>query len=429
MKARSILPLLLALGTALFLSAQAGEYQVRTADGQTLQGEYLGTEDGVVKLRTKYGVQQVPFKDVLAMTQVVAAPKPAPAEEPADKEPAAEQPAAEKEAAPPPPPKTRKRKPKEKAKAEEPAPEAAAENEAVPPPAPPKAAKPGATEGGKEEAPPPPPAFAEPKMPDPVALAKARAAEAEAEDPRPQPRTAERQAIERALNNFMYSNQTNRGKIIRLLQGYGRMADQYIACAFTNPGQIDMRVEILEVLAVPGNALSTPVFAEVHRAALASMEQTAAGPEVPPPDYLSKQDRNQPLTRSDFVKVAASNVLDLEGYMSTAGGPFSTLFLLDVYRKRYTSDKTEQSLLGVVRDRTRLAAAAADAGRTRSEWTKAYRVSAIELALPMLFKDDSALQTLAQGLLTKLLPSTHPKWTAPEEDWVKWWEKTREKIK
>ena len=93
MKQRSILRLFLALGTMLLLRAQAGEYQVRTADGQTLQGEYLGTEDGVVKLRTKYGVQQIPFKDVLAMTQVVAAPKPAPAEQPADKEPAAEQPA------------------------------------------------------------------------------------------------------------------------------------------------------------------------------------------------------------------------------------------------------------------------------------------------------------------------------------------------
>lgn len=53
----------------------------------------------------------------------------------------------------------------------------------------------------------------------------------------------------------------------------------------------------------------------------------------------------------------------------------------------------------------------------------------IELTLPMLFRDNDALHALAQELLKKLLPATHPKWTASEDDWVTWWEKAREKIK
>jgi len=396
MNLQSILRLFLALGFALLCSARAAEYQVRTADGQTLQGEYLGLEDGIIKLRTKYGEVKIASKDVLTMTAVAAAPKPAPADQPA------EEPAAEKGIPAPPPP---------------------------PPAPPPKAPRPAPKESAKPEPPPepeaPPQAFPEPRMPDPVALANARAAQ----DAPPEPSKAESQEIFRALRNFADTNQVNRGKIIRLLQSYGRMADPYIASAYTNPEEIGVRVDFLQALAVPGRALTTPVFADAHRTALAAMEQADAGQAPPPPEYLSKQDRGEPQTRSELLRSAASNVVDLEGYMSTAGGPFNTLFLLDVYRRRYTSDKTPQQLLGVPRDRTRLAAAAADAGRAKSAWTRDDRVGVIELALPMLFRDNDALRALAQELLKKLLPASHPKWTASEDDWVTWWEKAREKIK
>ena len=110
----SLLSLLLALGMVLLLSAQAAEYEVRTADGQTIQGEYLGLEDGVVKLRTKYGVLQVASKDVVTMN--VVPPKPATADEQA----AGEPPAAPKEAAAAPPAAPAEKKAKD-AKAEPPA--------------------------------------------------------------------------------------------------------------------------------------------------------------------------------------------------------------------------------------------------------------------------------------------------------------------
>jgi len=408
MNPHSLLSLLLALGMGLILRAQAGEYEIHTADGQTLQGEYLGMEDGVVKLRTKYGVLQVAAKDVVTMTAVVAAPKPAPADQAAGDQPAAEKPAGEQPVA-------------EKPVAEKPA------GPSRPPPPP---AKPEPKEGAKAEhpdqPPPPPLAFPEPRMPDPVALANARAA---LEPAPPEPSKKERQDIFRAMRDFADTNAGNRKKFIRILQSYGRMAEPFIASAYTDPAELNERVDFLEALAVPGRTLSTPVFAAAHRQALAALDQAANSGQQMPPAYASMFDRDRPPTRGELMKLAAANVLDLEGFMSTAGGPFNTLFLLDLYRKRYTSDKTDPLLLGLARDRTRLAAAAADGGRSRSSWNADERLGVIELALPMLFKDDDAITTLAQSLLAKLLPTGHPKWDADEEAWVEWWKKAKGKIK
>jgi len=392
MNRNGLFSLLLVLGLPLFLRAPAGEYEIHTADGQTLQGEYLGMEDGVVKLKTKFGVLQINSKDVVTMT--AAPPKAAPAEQPAGDQPAAEKPAPEKEAAPPPPPA--------------------------------KAAKPEAKESAKAEPPEkpaaPPRTFPEPKMPDPVALATTSAALA----PPPEPSKQEYLQMDRAVSNFADTNTGSRKRSVRMLQSFGRMAEPFIEGAYNNPAELNVRVDLLEALAVPGRALTTPIFAKAHAQALAALSQAGSGPP-PAPDPFAKGDR--PMTRSELMQLALSNVLDLEGYMSTAGGPYNTLFLLDTYRKRYSSDKTETLLLGLARDRARLAAAAADAGRSRSAWDTEDRIRVIELALPMLFKDNRDLQALSQALLTKLLPASHPKWTADEEDWVDWWEKARDKIK
>ena len=380
----------LLFGLLLQPAARAAEMQVKTVDGQTVQGEYLGTDNGIIKLRSKFGVLEIAAKDVVSMKEVAVGKRVAPAQP----------------------------EPKEEDKKEE----------AATPPAPPPEPEPAAP------APNPAPAsapahpartFPEPRLPDVVALANARAARF----PVPEADKNARQEIFRALRNFPDTNAGARRKIVRTLQDYGRMAEPFIAPAFPSPAEIYERVDILEALAVPGRTFSTPMFAETHKVALAAMDQTDTGPPPMPPEYISRRDRDRPMLRSDLLKLAAANVLDIEGYASTAGGPFNALFLLDIYKKRYTSEKTSPLLLSVARDRTRLAATAADANRSRSSWTRDDKVMLDELALPLLFKDNDDLAVLAKDFLTRLLPSGHPKWDAPQDDWVTWWEKAKEKMR
>jgi hypothetical protein len=191
------------------------------------------------------------------------------------------------------------------------------------------------------------------------------------------------------------------------------------------PMDLSVRVLLLESLAVPGRYLTTPVFSRAHSQALSEFNQTS-NTTPPPPDPFNKV---RPLSREDLKQIALVNVLSIEEYISTAGGPYNTLFLLDLYRKRYTSEKTDPLLLGLARDRKLLAEAADDAARNRSGWDRDSRVGVIELALPMLFKGDETLASLVQPLLVKLLPTTHPKWKADEETWVEWWRKAEPKIK
>lgn len=286
-----------------------------------------------------------------------------------------------------------------------------------------------AGEGTKDEqAPAPPPAppatFPEPRAPDPIALANALAARS----PPPEPDKNARQEIFRVLRNFADTNDAGRRKTLRTLQDYGRMAEPFIAAAYTDPADFDYRVSILAALAVPGRPLTTPCFAGAHRTALAQFSQAGAAAPPRQSTYVSKRDRERPASRGELLQLAAANVFDLEGYMSVAGGPFNALYLLDVYKQRYSSDKTEPLLMGLPRDRARLAATAADVGRSRSSWTTADRIGLAELTLPLLFKDNDDLQSLAKDLLKKLLPSGYPKWDAPQEDWVEWWGKARPKL-
>jgi hypothetical protein len=402
MSPRSLLYLIACVvaGLVLPLAAHAAEYQVKTAGGETVQGEYLGTENGAVKLRGKYGVLQIAVKDIVSMKEIAAAAKPAPA--------AAEAPE-EKEAPPDTPVK-------------------AAADTVVKPPAPPPEPPPKAaskTAPAQAQAPSAPGlTFPDVRAPDPVALATARAINF----PAPEPTKSERQEIDRCMRNFADTNTAGRMKIIRTLQSYGRMVDPFVVAMFVAPEELSARVGLLQSLAVSGRPFTTPVFAEAYRTALASMQQVENGPAQLPPAYLSKRDRDRPMGRSELLKLAADNVLAIEGYASTAGGPFNALFLLDIYRKRYTSDQTQPLLLSPARDRARLAATAADASRTRSSWTKDDRIALAEVTFPLLFRDGD-LQLFAKDFLTKLLPTGHPKWDADQGDWVEWWEKAKEKLR
>src|SRR6185369_1375509 len=108
------------------------------------------------------------------------------------------------------------------------------------------------------------------------------------------------------------------------------------------------------------------------------------------------------------------NILAVEGYASVAGGPFNSLFLLDVYKRRYTAESIDPLLNDIARDRTRLGNAAGDVKGSRSVWTLDDRLMLIEQLLPLLFVDNEELNTLPRDLLKKLLPSGYPKWDAPQ---------------
>jgi hypothetical protein len=70
---------LLALFTACMAAglARASDVQIKTADGETIQGEFLGTQDGVIKVRSKYGEVSIPAKDVITMIKAPDAAAPA----------------------------------------------------------------------------------------------------------------------------------------------------------------------------------------------------------------------------------------------------------------------------------------------------------------------------------------------------------------
>jgi hypothetical protein len=346
----------------------AGEFQLRTNDGQVVRGEYLGTDGGVVKLRTRYGVLQIASKDVQSMTAVEDAAPPAP----------------------------RVGEPKADAPAE------------------------------PEPPPPPPPPLTFPEVPEPNfrQLEAARMKEVSV----PEPDKNQRQEIIRLVRNFSGTNPTNKRATVRTLQDYGPVAYSFIASAYTYPGDFDVRIGLLEALAVPGRPFTATILANAHRDAFDVGRSIAGGPPPVPPPYVSKRDRDRPQTRDDLLAYAARNILDIEQYASTAGGPFNCLFLLNVYRDRYTAEKQDVLLMDIARDRARLAATAADASRSRSSWQPADRVTVAELVLPWLFRGNEDQAALAKDLLKKLLPTGYPKWDAPEDDWVKWWEKAREKM-
>ncbi len=374
--------LALAVFTALRLAAATTEYQVSTTDGQVVRGEYLGTEREQVRLRTQFGIVQIPQAKVQSMNRVGPAGATG-AEAPA---PDAERPRP-KDAPPPPPTDTPRTKD---------APAPAAEK--------PKDLK-----------------FREPPKPD---LAELVALRSDVRPP-PEPSKAERQEIFRLIRNFAETNPTFRKRSIKTLQGYGRTVYPFIAPAYTAPQDLPLRIELLEVLSGPGNALAASIFSDAHRQAQAAMDSTAANPPPPPPQYETQRDRQRPIMRAEYVRMAADDVLRVEGYASTAGGPFNALFLLDTYRKRYGGHQTEPLLSNLRRDVLRLGAAGADAKRANSAWTPADKIMLAEMLLPLLFNANDDLKDLPKELLKKILPTGHPKWDDSETDWVEWFEDVR----
>ena len=71
------LALLAALALGSLTAAVAADVQIKTADGETIQGEFLGTQDGVIKVRSKYGEISIPTKDVITMIKAPTANAPA----------------------------------------------------------------------------------------------------------------------------------------------------------------------------------------------------------------------------------------------------------------------------------------------------------------------------------------------------------------
>ncbi|HYG78017.1 MAG TPA: hypothetical protein VEK08_23630 [Planctomycetota bacterium] len=334
--------------------AFSAEFQVKTLDGQTVQGEYLGTEKEVVKLRSKYGVVQIPSRDIASLVRLNADGKRA---DGGDKDRGDPQARAEK------------------------------------------------------------PLFPEPRKPDIPFLVAARSERFTV----PEPDKNERQELFRLVRNFADSNDTSRRKIIRSLQDYGRMAYPFIAASYTEPFDIQVRVDLMQALVVPNSPFAASILYEAHRDAERALTRVITAPPQLPPDYLTRRDREQPVDPVDGIRLAAQNVLRLEGYASVAGGPFNALFLLEVYRERYGAEKVEPLLIDLSRDRTRLANTAGDLKSSKSVWTLEDRRQLIEALIPLLFSDNGDLQILPRDLLKKLLPSGAPKWEASEEEWARWW--------
>jgi hypothetical protein len=351
MSLRLLLALLLACAAA---RVAASDIQIKTSDGQTVQGEHLGTKDGMVKLKTAYGIVSIPEKNVVTITAAKASER----------------------------------------------------------------SEPGIAEQAAVR-------FAEQKFPSLASLVARRLGD----QVEPDYRKDERQELIRMMRNYASSVDSSRAKIVRRLKDYGTAADPFIDSAYTTVNELPEKTDLLQAAAVPGRNLSVMLFVHSHDVAKSYMQQISDSPLPPPPDYLTKRERENPRVKGDLLRTAANYVLTIEGYAATAGGPFNALFLIDTYRQRYTSDKEDPLLINAGRDRSRLASTANDIGRSRgSSWTPQDRVLLAEQVFPWLFRDNDELKSIGQEFLKKILPSDHPKWDATEDEWVRWWQDAREKI-
>src|SRR5258706_15909158 len=69
-------PFLLAGLIALCAGVRAADLQGKTIDGQVIQGEYLGTENNFLRLKTVYCTVSIPAKDIVTLTAVSIQEKP-----------------------------------------------------------------------------------------------------------------------------------------------------------------------------------------------------------------------------------------------------------------------------------------------------------------------------------------------------------------
>jgi len=340
----------------------AAEFQIKTLDGQTVQGEYLGTDKEIVRLRSRYGLIQIPSKDIASLIRL--SPDGKRVEQADDK--------------------------KDAASAAEPAKSL----------------------------------FQDSKKPDIGFLVAARSERLAV----PEPDKNSRQELFRLVRNYADSTEASRRRIIRSLQDYGRTAYPFIAGAYTEPFDFQVRVDLMQALAVPNNPFAASILNEVHRDAERALHRAASLPPLLPPDYLTKRERDNPADPQDYLRLHAQNMLRIEGYAAVAGGPFNALFLFDVYRTRYGGDNVDALLMDVSRDRTRLANTAGDLKSSKSAWTLEDRRQLIDALLPLLFKENEDLNRVPRDLLKKLLPSNAPKWEASEKEWFDWWSVAKSKL-
>jgi hypothetical protein len=374
-------------GALLILGAlSAADVQVRTTDGQTLQGEYLSTEDGLVRLRTRYGIVQIPSKDIVTLS-AAQGPVPIAPIDPVDP------------AGP------------------------------VGPDAP--------VAGGLQN-----PnigtgsrniktiddvaalSFPPVKRPDIKALLAARAGNTFLQ----QPNKSDRQELNRLARNFGDSSNRSRDAIVRDLRGYGTLAYPFIAGNYTHPTEVFIRAELLHALAVPGRPLSAGIFSDALQAADAVYDATIKTPPPPPPEYLSKRDRERFASGVSAAEQTAAMVLDIEQSASIAGGPLNAMLLLERYESRYDAPLSDALLWNAARDRERLGATANDAAKPRGTWSGADKILLAEQAFPLLFRADDNQKVLPRDLLKKILPSGYPKWDAAEYEWVEWWTGAKKKL-
>lgn len=343
--------------TLSLTAAFASEVQLRTNDGQTIQGEYLGTEDGIVKIRSKYGVLSVPTKDVLSLG---------------------------------------------------------------------KAPDPGAQSSGK-------PAVVDantapeqlfPTIPDKniTALMATRA------PPAPEPTRAERTVLSIAVQNLKNSPPNLDAKYLAQLRQYGAKAYPFVASAYTDPLDLDVRVHMVSALAESDSPYTAGIFADTHATAWEVFNHALVEPPAPA-DNLIHVERVVVVGKREDLKTLAGQLLSIEAFASQAGGPFNTLFLFQIFKKRYAAE-SNPLLCDAKRDAGFLLVAAGDANNADSAWTGADRVDLAERAFPLLFKDNEDLQTIARALLERVLPQKgHPKWSAPQSEWYAWWLKNKDAVR
>lgn len=354
-------------------SVNSAEVQVKTLDGQIIQGDYLNTENNLVRIRTRFGLIQIPSKDVVVI-QAVQGNAPVTPIIPEGKGTDAREPAT---------------------------------------------TDPRGPERSLSES-----TFPKAKRPDLRSMLALRTNNSIQLNISKQ----SRQELLRLTRNFGDSSNRARNEIIQNLKSFGQEAYPFIAASYTHPTQIFDRAELLRALAVPNSPLTAGMFDEAHKTAWAVHTATLNTPPPPPPDYLSKRDRERFGKANNALRETAATLLDIENSASIAGGPLNTLLLLDAYQLRYDSETSDALLWDIKRDKGRLGTAANDATKSKTGWSAEDRVLVAEQAFPLLFREDENLKELPRDLLKKILPSGYPKWDAPEDEWVNWWDGAKEKL-
>ncbi|MEI6234819.1 MAG: hypothetical protein WCT04_17330 [Planctomycetota bacterium] len=341
--------------TVLMSNAHAADLQAKTTDGQVIQGEYLGSENDIVRLKTSYGVVSIPSKNIVTLLAVNSPDKAAPGTAPA--------------------------------KGED------INVDAL--------------------------VFKEPKN---VVLSSLLAARM----PRiPEPDVRSRLELFRCIRNFGDSSDASRQRIVRTLSGFGLMAYPFIEGAYNGPNELQDKVELIQAVTGTRKPYSAQIFASVHAAALNDISRAAN--EAPQLPYESLAPRNAVTSREQRLKNLARDIRLIEGYASASGGPFNALFLMGIYKSRYSGD-ADALLKNLTLDRIRLAGTASNFKDPRSGWTSDDRVLLIELVFPLYFKDNADLKSIAESFLKNLIPDHHPEWDAPQAEWFQWWSKQRSQI-